>query len=215
MKKLLSIFLSTSLLFITTSQCSYARTAWNDRSFINSAQNQKPISIIKQNNGEKVILQGDETPTIVINNKSESHSSARAFSGGSSWTKIIMFLIKVAVLTLGARFAWNKLKILSGNLTDIFSTGFTSLKDFVASLPIFNQNTTNIEKSIENENSKRSLWDSFLNFFRGSSQKNEDHDLPTSIPTPAPSAQPYMSGDSSVFLGNVFPIGGSFFGSSL
>ena len=92
MKKLLSIFLSTSLLFITTSQCSYARTAWNDRSSINSAQNQKPISIIKQNNGEKVILQGDETPTIVINNKSESHSSARAFSGGSSWIKIIQIM---------------------------------------------------------------------------------------------------------------------------
>ena len=211
MKKLLSIFLATSLLFITTSQYSYARTAWNDRRPINSAQNQKPISIIKQNNGEKVILQGDETPTIVINNKSESHSSARAFSVGSFLTKIIMFLIKIAVLALGARFAWNKLKILGGNLTDIFSNGFTSLKDFVESLSIFYQNTTNTEKPIENENSKESLWSAFLNFFRGSPQKNEARISPTKIPTPAPSARPYMPVDSSEFREYVLPIGGSFF----
>lgn len=206
MKKLLSIFLSTSLLFFTTNYYVYARTAWNNnyRTSFSSEHNQKPISIIKQNNGEKVILQSDETPTIIINNKSESHSNARAFSGGSSWTKIIIFLIKLAMLTLGAKFAFNKLKILGGNLTSMFSNEFISLKDFVKSLSVFNKNITNLEKKSINDSSQISYWGSILNFFRDSSSNNKDYVMstPTPIPTPVLSKKPDMFYNTLGFLGN-------------
>ena len=113
------------------------------------------------------------------------------------------------MLTLGVKFAFNKLKILGGNLTSLLSKEFISLKDFVKSLSVFNKNITNLEKKSTNDSSQISYWGSILNFFRDLFTKNEEHDLLTPMSSPDPSMQPYQFNDYTLFS-NTGKIGGYF-----
>ncbi len=146
MKKLLSAILSISLLFASTNSDCFAKTAWNSYSREGSA---KPISVFKQKNGEKVIVQGEESPTIVINNKSESKSSASASGGSSTVSKLFLIAIKLGIGVFAAKFALNKLTKLGGYVSKGVSKGFNNLKDLATNI------TANIAASI-NENQKNS-----------------------------------------------------------
>lgn len=154
MKKLLSVVLSMSLLFASANSYCFAQTAWN--SCAPHQQNyervpEKSISVFKQKNGEKVIVQGEESPTIVINNKSESKASAHA-SGGSTFSKLFLLAIKVGVGALAAKWLFNKLKIWGGNMSDVFSKGCTDFKDFVTNIASnITASTTNKDNEFVNE----------------------------------------------------------------
>lgn len=145
MKKLLSVVLSVALLCASTNSYCFAKTSWSSCSGETTA---KPITVLKQKDGEKVIVQGEESPTIVINNKSESKSSASAnASSGSAVSKFILFAIKLGVGVWAAKFALNKLTSLGGYVSEGVSKGFNNLKDFATNI------TANITASI-NENQK-------------------------------------------------------------
>lgn len=149
MKKLLSVVLSVALLCVSTNSYCFAKTAWNSCSRGTPA---KPISVFKQKDGEKVIVQGEESPTIVINNnnKSESKSSSSAnASSGSAVSKFVLFAIKLGIGILTAKFALNKLTNLGGYVSKGISKGFNNLKDLATNI------TANIAASI-NENQKTS-----------------------------------------------------------
>lgn len=153
MKKLLSVALSVALLCASTNSCCFAKTAWNSYRMESSS---KPISVFKQKDGEKVIVQGEESPTIVINNnnnnnnKNESKSSSSAnASGGSTGSKLASLAIKLGIGALVAKFVLNKLKVFGSSVYEGVSKGFNNLKNLATNV------TANITSSI-NENQKTS-----------------------------------------------------------
>ncbi|MFR1178566.1 MAG: hypothetical protein ACLSDH_00680 [Bacilli bacterium] len=162
MKKLLSAILSVSLLCASTNSYCFAKTAWNSYSREGSA---KPISVFKQKDGEKVIVKGEESPTIVINNKSESKSSAHA-SSGSTFSKLFLLAIKLGIGVLAAKFAISKLKSFGGHVSEGVSKGFNSFKDLALNFTeLMNKNKLQNEENEEGNIEKSSFLDKFKNLF--------------------------------------------------
>ena len=146
MKKLLSVVLSAVLLCASTNSYCFAKTSWS--SPCSGETTAKPITVSKQKDGEEVVVQvqGEESPTIIINNKSESKSSASAnASSGSAVSKFILFAIKLGVGVCVAKFALNKLTNFGGYVSEGVSKGFNKLKDLATNV------TANITSSINEQ----------------------------------------------------------------
>ena len=146
--RVFSVLVSASMLTHANLVC-YAKT-----NYINPSSSVRPISVVSQKNGEKVVLTGEDNPTIVINNssKSESRASANSSSSGSSAvTKFVVLAIKLGVGLWGAKLALNLIKTLGVNMSEKISQGFSSLENLFNS-ENFQKFKKEYEEKSQNEN---------------------------------------------------------------
>lgn len=146
--RVFSVLVSASMLTPTNLVC-HAKT-----NYINPSFSARPISVVSQKNGEKVVLTGEDNPTIVINNSSKSESKASAnssSSGSSTLTKFVTLAIKLGVGIWGAKLVLNIIKNLGVNMSEKISQGFGSLENLFNS-ENFQKFKKEYEEKSQNEN---------------------------------------------------------------
>lgn len=129
MKKIIISFLTVTSFSFSALSCS-AKTSWNT---YNQDVYQKRVVVQKQKDGEEIVIHGEKSPTFVINNKSESKSSASASSGGVM-SKVVPLAIKIFALLFAGNYLKNKLSSLGSNLSNAMS----SLKETISNLNFSN-----------------------------------------------------------------------------
>lgn len=167
MRKLLSLILSVSLLCFSLNSNCFAKTA-----FLNNQERiEKSYSLFKQRDGERLVVQGEDGATFVINNKCQSESKASASSSsGGLMSKILPFAVKLTVLFLGARFAWNKLSHFSKFLSTEASQALSSLMELLTAFPKMfeksQEDTKEEHQGEEQEKSNQSIWEKTLRYLK-------------------------------------------------